>query len=78
METITFPQLVDPDGTINAIKLMEQLSLIQDSIKGTEGEKYDFLFRAIVRLEMKISVELRNIEKSLDYESPSKKKKTKR
>ncbi len=78
METITFPQLVDPDGTINAIKLMEQLSLIQDSIKGTEGEKYDFLYRAIVRLEMKISVELRNIEKSLDYESPSKKKKTKR
>ncbi len=78
METITFPQLVDPDGTINAIKLMEQLSLIQDSIKGTEGEKYDFLYRAIVRLEMKISVERRNIEKSLDYESPSKKKKTKR
>jgi hypothetical protein len=78
METITFPQLVDPDGTINAIKLMEQLSLIQDSIKGTEGEKYDFLYRAIVRLEMKISVELRNIEKSLDYDSPTKKKKTKK
>lgn len=78
METITFPQLVDPDGTINAIKLMEQLSLIQDSIKGTEGEKYDFLYRAIVRLEMKISVELRNIEKSLEYDSPTKKKKTKK
>nr|MBP9889726.1 hypothetical protein [Leptospiraceae bacterium] len=61
-----------------AIKLMEQLSLIQDSIKGTEGEKYDFLYRAIVRLEMKISVELRNIEKSLEYDSPTKKKKTKK
>ncbi len=78
METIIFPQLVDPDGTVNAIKLMEQLSLIQDSIKGTEGEKYDFLYRAIVRLEMKISVELRNIEKSLEYDSPTKKKKTKK
>jgi|JI10StandDraft_1071094.scaffolds.fasta_scaffold102691_3 hypothetical protein len=78
METITFPQLVDPDGTINAIKLMEQLSLIQDSIKGTEGEKYDFLYRAIVRLEMKISVELRNIEKFLEYDSPTKKKKAKK
>ncbi len=78
METIIFPQLVDPDGTVNAIKLMEQLSLIQESIKGTQEEKYDFLYRAIVRLEMKISVELRNLEKSLDYDSPTKKKKTKK